>query len=94
MRKPHFDQGFTLAVLMLAVVMWALLCGVSFQLVFAETRQGGPLAQSSRLKQFQRCTPELVKGDLELASHWGIDPDRSGVGPVLWLVGDPNSPPY
>ena len=41
MRRPHHDQGFTLVELMLAVLLGCLLCGVAFQLLFAETRQGG-----------------------------------------------------
>ena len=67
MRRPHHDQGFTLVELMLAVLLGCLLCGVAFQLLFAETRQGGSLAESLQLKQWQRRTLELVKGDLEHA---------------------------
>ena len=81
MRRPHHDQGFTLVELMLAVLLGCLLCGVAFQLLFAETRQGGSLAESLQLKQWQRRTLELVKGDLEHASSWRIDPDAFGTWP-------------
>tara|TARA_A100001388_G_C28717747_1_gene474691 strand:+ start:196 stop:741 length:546 start_codon:yes stop_codon:yes gene_type:complete len=81
MRRPHHDQGFTLVELMLAVLLGCLLCGVAFQLLFAETRQGGFLAESLQLKQWQRRTLELVKGDLEHASSWRIDPDAFGTWP-------------
>jgi len=72
MRKTHPDQGFTLVELMLAALMGCLLCGVAFQLLLAETRQRGSLAESLQLKQWQRRTLELLKGDLEHASHWVI----------------------
>ena len=81
MRKHCSAQGFTLVELMLAALLGCLLCGVAFQLLFAETRQGGALAESLQLKQWQRRTLELVKGDLERASTWRIDPDPSGSWP-------------
>jgi len=81
MRKSHAPQGFTLVELMLAALMGCLLCGLAFQLLFAETRQGGALAESLQLKQWQRRTLALVKGDLERASSWQIDPDPSGRWP-------------
>ena len=81
MRRTHPDQGFTLVELMLVVLLGCLICGVAFQLLFAETRQGGSLAESLQLKQWQRRTLELVKGDLERASTWRIDPDPSGSWP-------------
>ena len=37
-------NGFTLVELMLAALVGALLCGVAFQLLVAETLQGGLLA--------------------------------------------------
>ena len=77
MRKPRSVQGFTLVELMLASLVGCLLCGVVFQLLFAETRQGGSLAQSLQLKKWQRRTLELVKSDLERASSWRVDPDAS-----------------
>ena len=77
---------------MLAALLGTFLCGVVFQLLFAETRQGGALAESLQLKQWQRRTLELVKGDLERASSWQIDPDPLGVGPVPWLIGNRSSP--
>jgi prepilin-type N-terminal cleavage/methylation domain-containing protein len=81
MRRPLHDQGFTLVELMVAALLGCLLSGVVFQLLFAETRQGGSLAQSLQLKQWQRRTLELVKSDLERASSWQIDPDPSGSWP-------------
>ena len=77
MRNTRAPQGFTLVELMLAALVGCLLCGVAFQLLLAETRQGGSLAESFQLKQMQRRTLELVKGDLERASTWRIDPDPS-----------------
>ena len=79
--RNHADQGFTLVELMLAVLVGCVLCGVAFQLMLAETRQGGSLAESLQLKQWQRRTLELLKGDLERASSWRIDPDASGTWP-------------
>ena len=77
MRSTRAAQGFTLVELMLAALVGCLLCGVVFQLLFAETRQGGALAESLQLKQWQRRTLQLVKGDLERASSWQIAPDPS-----------------
>ena len=81
MCKPRSAQGSTLVELMLAVLLGTFLCGVVFQLLFAETRQGGALADSLQLKQWQRRTLELVKGDLERASSWQIAPDPSADWP-------------
>ena len=81
MFKPRSAQGFTLFELMLAALLGTFLCGVVFQLLFAETRQGGSLAESLQLKQWQRRTLELLKGDLERASIWQIDPDASADWP-------------
>ena len=81
MRSTRAAQGFTLVELMLAALLGTFLCGVVFQLLFAETRQGGALAESLQLKQWQRRTLQLVKGDLERASRWQIDPDPSGRWP-------------
>ena len=77
MLRPRSAQGFTLVELMLAALLGTFLCGVVSQLLFAETRQGGALAESFQLKQWQRRTLELLKGDLERASSWQIDPDAS-----------------
>ena len=77
MHRTQAPQGFTLVELMLAALVGCLLCGVAFQLLLAETRQGGSLAESFQLKQMQRRTLELVKGDLERASTWQIAPDPS-----------------
>jgi len=75
MRSTRAAQGFTLVELMLAALLGTFFCGVMFQLLFAETRHGGALAESLQLKQWQRRTLELLKGDLERASSWQIDPD-------------------
>ena len=61
--------------------MGCLLCGVVVQLLFAEIRHGGSLAESLQLKQWQRRTLELVKGDLERGSSWRVDPDPTGSWP-------------
>ena len=81
MCRPRSAEGFTLVELMLAALLGTFLCGVVFQLLFAETRQGGALADSLQLKQWQRRTLELVKGDLERASSWQIAPDPSADWP-------------
>ena len=77
MRSTRAAQGFTLVELMLAALVGCLLCSVAFQLLFAETRQGGSLAESLQLKQWQRRTLQLLKGDLEHASSLQLDPDVS-----------------
>ena len=77
MSRTRSAQGFTLVELMLAALLGCLLCGVAFQLLFAETRQGGALAESLQLKQWQRRTLELLKSDLERGSSWQIDPDAA-----------------
>ena len=51
MRSTRAAQGFTLLELMLAALLGCFLCGVAFQLLFAETRQGGALAERLQLKQ-------------------------------------------
>ena len=81
MCRSRSAQGFTLVELMLAALLGTFLCGVVFQLLFAETRQGGALAESFQLKQWQRRTLELMKHDLDRASSWQIDPDPSGRWP-------------
>lgn len=81
MPRTHPDQGFTLVELMLAALLGCLLCGEAFQLLVVETRQGGSLAESLQLKQWQRRTLELLKSDLERASSWWVDPDASESGP-------------
>ena len=81
MRSTRAAQGFTLVELMLAALLGTFLCSVVFQLLCAETRQGGALAESLQLKQWQRRTLALVKGDLKRASRWQIDPDPSGRWP-------------
>ena len=81
MCRPRSAQGFTLVEVMLAALLGTFFCGVVFQLLFAETRQGGALAESFQLKQWQRRTLELLKGDLERASSWQLDPDVSAEWP-------------
>ena len=44
MPRTHPDQGFALVELMLAALLGCLLCGVAFQLLLVEIRQGGSLA--------------------------------------------------
>ena len=78
MRRTRAAQGFTLVELMLAALLGTFLCGVVFQLLFVETRHRGALAESLQLKQWHRRPLELLKGDLERASRWQIDPDPSG----------------
>ena len=77
MREVRAPKGFTLVELMLAALLGCLLCGVAFQLLVAETRQGGSLAKRMQLKQWQRRTLELVKSDLARGSSWRVDPDAS-----------------
>ena len=62
---------------MLVVLLGCLLSGVAFQLLVAETREGGSLAESLQLRQWQRRTLELVNSDLERASSWQVDPEPS-----------------
>ena len=81
MRRSRSAKGFTLVELMLAALLGCLMCGVAFQLLFADIRYGGVLAELLQLKQWQRRTLELVKGDLERASSWRIDPDASADWP-------------
>ena len=77
MRRLRPAPGFTLVELLLAALVGCLLCSVVVQLLFAETRQGGSLAESFQLKQWQRRTLELLKGDLERASSWQINPEAA-----------------
>ena len=81
MCRPRSAQGFTLVEVMLAALLGTFFCGVVFQLLFAETRHGGALAESLQIKQWQRRTLELLKGNLERASSWRIDPDVSADWP-------------
>ena len=81
MRSTRAAQGFTLVELTLAALLGTFFCGVMFQLLFAETRHGGALADSLQLKQWQRRTLELLKDDLDRASKWQIDPDDSADWP-------------
>ena len=89
MRSTRAAQGFTLVELMLAALLGTFLCGVMFQLLFAETRQGGALAETLQLKQWQRRTLELLKGDLGRASSWQIAPDPSGSWPCALAARQP-----
>jgi hypothetical protein len=51
------------------------LCGVAFQLLLGEARQGGALAQRLMLRRLQRRTLQLIKGDLADATRWQLQPD-------------------
>ena len=57
--------------------------------MFAETRQGGALAESLQLKQWQWRTLELLKGDLERASSWQINPDAAEDWPCAFANRQP-----
>ena len=46
MLRPRSAKGFTLVELMLAALLGTFLCGVLFQILFAETRQDGALAKA------------------------------------------------
>ena len=80
-RRSHCDYGFTLVELMLAALLGCLICGVALQLLYSESLYGATLAQRTTLKQWQRRSLDLVKGDLEHASSWQIDPDPSAQWP-------------
>ena len=81
MRADRSVAGFTLVELMLAAALGVLFCGVVFQLMLGELRQGGSLAQSLLIKGVQRRTLALVKGDLSQAASWQIDPSPSADWP-------------
>ena len=81
MRADRSIAGFTLVELMLAAALGLLFCGVVFQLLLGELRQGGSLAQSLLIKGLQRRTLALVKQDLNQADAWQIDPSPSADWP-------------
>ena len=81
MRADRSVAGFTLVELMLAAALGVLFCGVVFQLMLGELRQGGSLAQSLLIKGLQRRTLALVKQDLNQAVAWRIDPSPSADWP-------------
>ena len=81
MRADRSATGFTLVELMLAAALGVLFCGVVFQLMLGELRQGGSLAQSLLIKGLQRRTLALVKQDLNQAVAWQIDPSPSADWP-------------
>ena len=81
MRRPCTTRGFTLVELMLATLLGTFFCGVVFQLLFAETRHGGSLAESFQLRQWQRRTLQLLKSDLQRASSWQINPGTAANWP-------------
>jgi len=89
MRRLRPAPGFTLVELLLAALVGCLLCSVVVQLLFAETRQGGSLAESFQLKQWQRRTLELLKGDLERASSWQINPEAAENWPCAFANRQP-----
>ena len=95
MRRTYPDQGFTLVELMLVALLGCLLCGMGFQVLFAETRQGGSLAESLQLKQWQHgnaASWSWSRGIWSTPPAGGSTRMHQLVGPALWLVGNPSSP--
>ena len=94
MCRSRSAQGFTLVELMLAALLGTFLCGVVFQLLFAETRHGGALAESLQLKQWQLRTLQLVKGNSNEPPAGRSIQIRPCGGPVPWLIGNRSSPSH
>jgi type II secretory pathway pseudopilin PulG len=67
--------GFSLVELLLVAALGVGLCGVAFQLLLGEARQGGALAERLILRRLQRRTLQLIKGDLADAKRWQLQPD-------------------
>ena len=67
--------GFSLVELLLVAALGVGLCGVAFQLLLGEARQGGALAQRLMVRRLQRRTLQLIKGDLADAKRWQLQPD-------------------
>ena len=63
-RLAGVGAGFSLVELLLVAALGVGLCGVAFQLLLGEARQGGALAQRLMLRRLQRRTLQLIKGDL------------------------------
>jgi hypothetical protein len=69
-RLAGVGAGFSLVELLLVAALGVGLCGVAFQLLLGEARQGGALAQRLILRRLQ-----LIKGDLADAQRWQLQPD-------------------
>ena len=67
--------GFSLVELLLVAALGVGLCGVAFQLLLGEARQGGALAQRLMLRRLQRRALQLIKEDLAQAKTWQLLPD-------------------
>jgi hypothetical protein len=74
-RLAGVGAGFSLVELLLVAALGVGLCGVAFQLLLGEARQGGALAQRLILRRLQRRTLQLIKGDLVDAQRWQLQPD-------------------
>jgi hypothetical protein len=74
-RLGGVGAGFSLVELLLVAALGVGLCGVAFQLLLGEARQGGTLAQRLILRRLQQRTLELIKGDLADAKRWQLQPD-------------------
>ena len=74
-RLAGVGAGFSLVELLLVAALGVGLCGVAFQLLLGEARQGGALAQRLILRRLQRRTLQLIKGDLAQAKTWQLQPD-------------------
>ena len=67
--------GFSLVELLLVAALGLGLCGLAFQLLLGEVRQGGAFAERLMLRRLQRRTLQLIKGDLADAKRWQLQPD-------------------
>ena len=74
-RLTGVGAGFSLVELLLVAALGVGLCGVAFQLLLGEARQGGALAQRLMVRRLQRRTLQLIKGDLADAQRWQLQPD-------------------
>ena len=74
-QKDSRGAGFSLVELLLVAALGVGLCGVAFQLLLGEARQGGALAQRLMVRRLQRRTLQLIKGDLADAQRWQLQPD-------------------
>ena len=74
-QKDSRGAGFSLVELLLVAALGVGLCGVAFQLLLGEARQGGALAQRLMVRRLQRRTLQLIKGDLADAKRWQLQPD-------------------
>ena len=74
-RLAGVGAGFSLVELLLVAALGVGLCGVAFQLLLGEARQGGALAQRLMLRRLQRRTLQLIKQDLADAKRWQLQPE-------------------